>query len=404
MVPSNFVLNLAAGKTFRSTMAAQHFDTSAAILYALGSNGSGQLGIGRTDDVARPQRCLFRCLKPGNQHENIEGEGIPFKVKEIVAGGNHTLLLTFDGRIFTAGKISPGEDGVSAEFQERQIYIDATSGPGIVSHIAATWEASFFVVDGNSVYVCGSGAKGELGLGKDVVEAKRLTKVLDVADKVGDTALGRDQNNEIVAISACMSHAVVFTSDGRVFGWGSCRKGQLGDEAKPDKALWRPRRIDVGLPFRPEKVVVGRDYTVFLRTGKTPLIWGSMKDFDERVLQYSLQAGDIVVSGWSSIHILSSAHVISTGKNHRGQLPPADLPPLRALAAGSEHCIGLAHDGQIVAWGWGEHGNCGEKLDLTGYVADQWNAIPLPWIDGGIHVRTVAAGCATSFVVCERDT
>jgi protein ATS1 len=383
-------------------MAAQHFDRSAVVLYALGSNGSGQLGIGCTDDVARPQRCSFRCLKPGNRQKDIGGREIPFKVKEIVAGGNHTLLLTVDGRVFTAGEIGASEDGLSAEFQERRLDIDATSGPSIVSHIAATWEASFFVVGGNSVYVCGSGAKGELGLGKDVVETKRLTKVLDVAETMGDIALGQDQNNEIVAISACMSHVVVLVSDGRVFGWGSCRKGQLGDELKPDKVLWQPRRIDVGLSFRPEKVVVGREYTVFLSAGERPLICGTMKGFDERVLQHSLQDGDVVVSGWSSIHILSSAGVISTGKNHYGQLSPANLPPLRLLAAGSEHCIGLTQDGQTVAWGWGEHGNCGETLEE--YVADQWNVIPLPSIDGGIRVRTVAAGCATSFVVCERDT
>jgi hypothetical protein len=130
--------------------------------------------------------------------------------------------------------------------------------------------------------------------------------------------------------------------------------------------------------------------------------WLGSDDFDW-VLGYD----DAVVSGWTSVHVLkgpaSQGRVESVGKNNHGQFAPENLPPLRALAAGSEHCVAITKDNQVVAWGWGEHGNCGEKIDERGNVSRRWNVISLPDIDGGFGVKSVAAGCATTFVVFGRD-
>jgi protein ATS1 len=108
--------------------------------------------------------------------------------------------------------------------------------------------------------------------------------------------------------------------------------------------------------------------------------------------------------GWSSVHHVKSldgaTEVRSIGKNDRGQLAPSVLRPLRALAAGSEHCIGIDYAGQLIAWGWGEHGNCGEQVDDRGTVSGRYNVIPVASSEDGIVVEGVAAGCATSFVIC----
>lgn len=384
---------------------------AAPVVYALGSNGAGQLGIGHNEDVNQPEKCIFRlyggdlsdAVEAGNQNAGARGR---CEVQKIVAGGNHTLLLTTDGRLFVAGKASGIGEADSRTVFEEQTHIlghalgESGDRSGRITNVAATWEASFVVLDNKIVCGWGAGGKGELGLGPDVHRVSEIKKVFEADSNDGVEA-------EIVAIAACVAHVVVLLSDGRVFGWGRCRKGQFGEEFKKEKVLWSPtridRRVDVvgGLPFTPESVALGREYTVLVRAGEKPLVWGERKFFREEDLERTVKIGETVVSGWSSIHTLSSPlppkSVRSMGKNDHGQLAPANIPKLRALAAGSEHCIALTTDNQILAWGWGEHGNCGEDLDQRRTVVERWSVISLPRLE---ILTDVAAGCATSFLIC----
>ncbi|KAL2396907.1 hypothetical protein ABEF93_004631 [Exophiala dermatitidis] len=533
------------------------------IVYALGSNGSGQLGIGHEEDTARLERCVSASAtamsRTGSTSPRItntttvrtssrlttdvQTSGVK-KIK-IVAGGNHTLLLTDHGRLFSAGKFGSGgglNDDTSAQFnlksgdgREALLRTTSPSTPspwssvfvqrdyefghdtrktvgtdGNSSHcglaaanittradtsatitdIAATWDASFVVVNHRAVFVSGSGLKGELGLGEGVERADCMTRVFDVdefdfgfgfgvrfgsgsttatstgtatatatstphddiksagqgsgsgsgsgfttghrdSDPNGDASQNSppDQIESqpgiyIRAIAASMAHVVLLLSNGLVLGWGSCRKGQLGEQVKTRKNLWTPTLVgtpDDGwiqdddndgnnggsnslprLPWAPTDLAIGRDYTILLRTGEKPLVWGDIKSLDDESLSVPLQEGDQLVSSWSSVHRFShlKGSVHSTGRNHRGQLAPAGLPKIRQLAAGSEHCIALTADGQVVAWGWGEHGNCGPEIDTRGDVAGRWNVITPPQdLDQELVVESVAAGCATSFVI-----
>jgi protein ATS1 len=324
-------------------------------------------------------------------------------VRKIVAGGNHTLVLMEDGRVFRAGGSGASDENLMVEFEQQNLDVgDREDGSELcrVTDVAATWEASFYVVNRSKVFVQGSGGKGELGLGDGVVATEKVTRVFDV-DCLDDCLEEQDANIEIVDIAACVSHVVVLLSDGRVLGWGTCRKGELGEQYKDKKVLWEPTRVGAESTFNPERVVVGRQYTVCLRGGEKPLVWGEAEKQNEELFDLPLHAGDTVVSGWGAIHILSSGQVRSVGKNHRGQLAPEQLPTILALAAGSEHCVALTESNQVIAWGWGEHGNCGEEIDQKGNVVGRWNVISMPHPDDGWHITAVAAGCATSFVVCE---
>ncbi|KAJ5604736.1 Regulator of chromosome condensation RCC1 [Penicillium lagena] len=75
-------------------------------LFALGSNGSGQLGIGHTEDVSSPTECVFETSEqyhdPLDENDNII---------RVVAGGNHTLLLTAKGGVWAAGWNGDGRCG-----------------------------------------------------------------------------------------------------------------------------------------------------------------------------------------------------------------------------------------------------------------------------------------------------
>lgn len=374
-------------------------------LFTLGSNGSGQLGIGHTDDVSSPQPCVF---------DNLSGRGLASEgnIVKVVAGGNHTLMLFASGAVFAAGSNEFGQCGLPASIVQTSIYRRvklyselSTSEAEVVlfNDISATWEASFFIA-GDRIHVRGQGLKGELGLGESVGQTDDKTDAILLLGTLGDSGKTKE-------IKSSMSHTVVLIEGGQLLGWGAGRKGQLGQESKQEKIVWKPRKID--MPLDAAKIAVGRDFT-FVTGEKDRWHWllGENKyeseylpDLKSFVISNGEGTYDLTAS-WSNIYALthSDHRLKGWGRNDRGQLPPKHLPKLKTVAAGSEHCVGLTMDGEVVAWGWGEHGNCGPDTDAQANVAgDRWNVLPISLSDTE-EVTGVGAGCATSFIIVGEKT
>ncbi|TKA32018.1 hypothetical protein B0A50_01264 [Salinomyces thailandicus] len=360
------------------------------MLYAFGSNGSGQLGVGHKNDVCDPQAI------------RLEACGSDFMIKQIAAGGNHTLYLSTDGRVAVAGSNSCGQCGPHA-----QVCDDATgwstalpvvlpsqealgtneSKPVIIEQVAATWSASILLTHTGGILVAGEGLSGELGLGHNVGRSTTLQYIPHFPPEC----------RRVVQITACMAHVIAVLDNGDVYGWGKGSKGQLGD---PTGDIWSPRKIQ-GITSPAVRAVCGKDFTCLIgdqETGKLTVLGMKTRD------RFGLLSGkpatvpnwkDIVAS-WGSVYIvLQNGALISFGRNDHGQLGP-ELPDIKALAAGSEHCLAISTAGGVLAWGWGEHGNCGEPTDANGDVKARWNEMQLP---NGQKPSAIAAGCATSFVV-----
>ncbi|TKA49607.1 hypothetical protein B0A54_00275 [Friedmanniomyces endolithicus] len=326
-------------------------------LFAFGSNGSAQLGLGHNDDTTRP-----------------EPSGVSLSsIREVAAGGNHSLVLGNDGTVE-----SHGMDGHDDRF--------GTCGLRRISQVSATWTASILLSDEGTVLTCGEGPSGELGLGVETLQAARLREVPDFPP------IGA----KVVQIASGVSHTVTVLSNGELWGWGKGRQGQLGE---PAGIIWSPRQVR-DLPFRVVKAVCGKDFTCVFGdrdNGYVHLIGLNQRD------RFNLVAGmPLAISGWkngaaswSNVYVLKDdGELLGFGRNDHGQLPPPGLPPIEAVAAGSEHCIALTKSGKVLAWGWGEHGNCGEPTDANGDVKGRWNEIGVAGT-----IKGVFAGCATSFVV-----
>ncbi|KAI4733155.1 RCC1/BLIP-II protein [Aureobasidium sp. EXF-12298] len=319
-------------------------------VYALGSNGSCQLGVGHEDDLSAPSL--------------VEIERLDASVKAIKAGGNHTLILTKSGTVYVTGENSDGRCAISTV---ASISSFAPSSLPKMDFIAATWDASIFA-SAHAVYVCGSGAKGELGLG---------------------------QGTYVIDLAACMGHVVVVLSNGQVFGWGNGLHGQLGS---PLSVVWQPRRLD-GISFPVSRAVCGKDFTCVVgdpASGQLQLLGLEKRDrFNIKSnTPHILQNWTDVQATWGSVYVLlSDNRLVAWGRDDHGQLPPADLP-VTAMAAGSEHMLVLTTSGKVLAWGWGEHGNCGLPTDEQRDVKGRWNELD---VDG--TVQHIGAGCATSWII-----
>ncbi|QIW95692.1 hypothetical protein AMS68_001210 [Peltaster fructicola] len=342
------------------------------MLYAFGSNGAGQLGIGHTEDVSAPE--LVICA------DNPQAT-----VKKIAAGGNHTLILYQDATVRASGNNEDGRIGLQEPciFMRPELVIlhEATSPIREFYDIAATWSASYFVaMDRRTIHVCGTGEHGELGLGSGVTAASQPRTI-----KFPDT---------IENIAACLSHAVVVLTNGEVWGWGQGRKGQLGE---PNEEWWTPRRISK-LSFPAVKALCGAYFTCILASnedGRISVLGSSVRDrFGLRSgIPASVLGWTDAAAAWGSMFVLRGSELVAWGRNDRGQLPPPGIPSIKKIAAGSEHWLVLTTDSQVLSGGWGEHGNCGEPTDNRGVVHGRWNVV-----FSGKTVEHIFAGCATSFL------
>lgn len=370
------------------------------VVFALGSNGSGQLGIGHKEDVSVPKQVLI-------PDDNDDGAST---ITKIAAGGNHTLLLTSSGKLHWAGDPSTGACGKVTTGDTPQFRpVDLTPITSAkVGLIAATWEATIITTlspstnQNTQVYTFGAGLKGELGLGPFLFRTPTPTLVSNFPPP--DTS--------IVDLSASMSHAVAVLSDGSAWGWGAARKGQLGAAAAPDNngqpIVQEPRKFE-GVPFKVVRAVCGREFTCLFgdSEGGDILVLGSDK---WSVKSKAPTAGEItgwkdVGAGWSNVFVLKAdGSVLSWGKDDHGQLAPAELPRATRIAAGSEHTLALSEEGDVIAWGWGEHGNCGPMADEggDGKGKGRGNVIASSkYIPPGAKITAIGAGCATSWVAIE---
>lgn len=343
------------------------------VLLALGSNGSGQLGLGHVEDVQHPTR-----------HE-IPNTILKHKPVSIRAGGNHTLILAVDGALYLSGQATETEDcplPTIAKLGQQTILIAEN-----VRLCSATWEASIYVVD-NAIYTYGRGDKGELGR-TDITEPR--VNLLGIADQTG-------HQPRIVDIASGVQHVVVVHEDGQVWGWGNGRKGQLGKDAANVEG--QPRRIEE-IDFKVVRAVCGREFTFLVgepAEGRF-VILGSDKWNVKSDAPAHIRGWKAIGACWSSVSVLfASGKVESWGRNDHGQLAPDGLPPINELACGSEHSLALTSEGQILAWGWGEHGNCGPDLDRNYDVKGRWSGLIVHNSQNPPMSTFVGAGCATSWI------
>jgi protein ATS1 len=363
-------------------------------IYAIGSNGSGQLGIGHKEDVSVPKEVLFdTSYTPTSEH-----------VSQIVAGGNHTLLL-IAGQLYCSGDYSSGACGLQSDqpqstphFQKALLAIENSSNENEskVDFCAASWEASFIVKHDShgfamQLYSLGTGNKGELGLGEMIFRSPKPQLIKDFPP----------QDTQIIDLAASVGHIVAVLSNGDVYGWGNGRKGQLGH---PDAIVYSPRKIS-GIDFKVVKAVCGREFTYLLskpEDGKHIVLGRDKWDIRSSAPPILKQWKQVAAS-WGSIFVLlDNGAMLSWGRDDHGQLAPPNLPELKQIAIGSEHALGYTALGEVLAWGWGEHGNCGPNT-TNGNVKGRWNVIASSkYLPPESEIMSIASGCATSWICIDQ--
>ena len=204
-----------------------------------------------------------------------------------------------------------------------------------------------------ALFTWGDGSHGKLGLGttQSVGEPSRVDSF--------------PRSSTIAKVSCGADHTMALTHDGVLYTWGGCTWGQCGHAALASTLSGShcplPRRIDLFSPPPPSP---------------------SSPAHEEKTLPLPLIVTDIAAGGWHSMAVVAGGGLFAWGRGQEGQCgmgdgytctTPVQNPYFPGEGAGAGlgtgaigqvvcgwyHTLVLTREGNILAWGLNQHGQCG---------------------------------------------
>jgi hypothetical protein len=100
------------------------------------------------------------------------------------------------------------------------------------------------------------------------------------------------------------------------------------------------------------------------------VVWGYNYSGECDVPQPNTDFVAIAAGSNHSLGLKQNGSIVAWGYNYSGQCDvPSPNTGFKAIAAGSDHSLGLKTDGSIVAWGWNRFGQCDVPAPNTGFKA-----------------------------------
>ncbi|KAF2292815.1 hypothetical protein GH714_029165 [Hevea brasiliensis] len=331
--------------------------TSKGVVYSFGSNSSGQLGHGTTEEEWRPR-----------QIRSLQG----IRIIQAAAGPGRTMLISDAGQVYAFGKDSFGEAEYGVQgtklvttpqlveslknifvvqaaignfftavlSREGRVYTFSWGSDGKLGHqtepndvephpllgalenipvvqIAAGYCYLLALAcqpSGMSVYSVGCGLGGKLGHGSRTDEKyPRLVEQFQLL------------NLQPMVVAAGAWHAAVVGRDGRVCTWGWGRYGCLGHGNEECESV--PKVVEALSKVKAVHVATG-DYTTFVVSDEgdgnrhanvlSPELVTSLKEVNERVVQISLT--NSIYWNAHTFALTESGKLYAFGAGDKGQL------------------------------------------------------------------------------------
>ncbi len=311
-------------------------------LWAWGRDHKGQLGNG---------------LPSTSQHSPVK-VGLDSNWVSISAGEAHSLGIRSDSTLWAWGSDQEGQlgDGGSSMDQTAPVQVGAFTDWIAVS---AGTNHSLGIRADSSLWAWGDEFSGRLGNGSTTGNQYSPVKIGSATDWI--------------AISAGSSASYGIRADGSLWAWGSNVAGQLGIGAGPDQAS----PVQVGSDLNWVAVAGGENHCLALKANGTLWAWG--KDFfsdgylglgttTSAPMPQQVGSGTqwvgIAASRGHSLGLQADGSLWAWGSNDSGLLglgsstSNANMPTKvgsdtdwAAIAAGSNHSLGLQSDGTRWAWG-----------------------------------------------------
>ncbi|GLU06133.1 hypothetical protein SLE2022_231900 [Rubroshorea leprosula] len=357
--------------------------TSKGVVYSFGSNSSGQLGHGNTEEDWRPQ--AIRSLQE-------------IRIIQAAAGAGRTMLISDAGKVYAFGKDSFGEIeyGVQgSKLVTTPQLVESLKGIFVVQAAIGNFFTAVLSREGR-VYTFSWGDDGRLG---------HSTEPNDVEPH---PLLGALENIQVVQIAAgyCYLLCLACELDGRmsVYSVGCGLGGKLGHGSRTDEKY--PRRIEQfqNMNLQPMVVAAGAWHAAVVGRDGRVCTWGwgrygclghgneecesvpKVVEALSKVKAIHVATGDyitFVVSDDGDVYSFGCGESASLGHNtatdgqgnrHANVLSPELVTSLKQLNERvvqisltnsiywNAHTLALTESGKLYAFGAGDKGQLGIEL------------------------------------------
>lgn len=288
-----------------------------------------------------------------------------------IAAGDHTMLLTKDGKIYVSGKNDAGQlgDGHYYDSEISDNHYNATTFKPVEKDgvkfrsVTATLYNSYAIASDGALYAWGQNAYGQLGL----VSVGTYSGIY-TPTKVDDAkwAVVKGRSTTIVGIH----------TDGTLWAWGDNSQNQVNSSTTT--IFTTPQQVGEDTDWT--QVQAGLKMSAALKADGTLWTWGNneesalgravegktdgkpMKAFD-KVLSYSVGdmhvlviKDDYTLWGWGyNLH-----GELANGTNRNIDTPTQiGTAQWQTVAAGFYHSVGVQIDGSVWSWGFNRYGQLG---------------------------------------------
>lgn len=386
-------------------------------VWAWGANNYGQLGVdSRCEQIDSPKKI------------SLPSECTIINVCQIAGGGGHTLLVANSQRLYGTGWNNRGQLGLSNQHKDVETFVEVNfmenSKGKAINKIACGWDFSLILLSDGTVFGCGSNSFGQLGLKEeDIKNSDSFIQILALA------------GIKIVDIACGMRHSLFLDEGGNIYATGCGKKGQLGLGDKTKK-LFTPTKIPripsaysvhCGQHFSAVVVISGQTsfgeifmfgdnkYHQVSNLFESTIFEPTLKDLRKCVNKLTtIDDINVVSCGWTHVVVLlkgdseKKTKIVTWGRNNYGQLGSCsaknteeicvvELPEtVTTISSGYEHVLAVTEKGNIYAWGWNEHSNCG-----MGDPKENVNKAQMLPVASNKKILNCYAGSAHSFALLQ---
>jgi alpha-tubulin suppressor-like RCC1 family protein len=162
------------------------------LLFGFGKGTYGQCGYGVAEDTHTPKLVKFsrNCVayEQGNlsrinmnddSQTNVKDYKSPIVIKDIKCGGEHTVVLSSNGKVYSFGHGYTGQLGLGNNKNYERPTIVKSLIKKTVNQIAAGWSHSIVLTSQGFVYVAGCGKYGELYMLLNLEDCQ-ITKIVEL--------------------------------------------------------------------------------------------------------------------------------------------------------------------------------------------------------------------------------
>ena len=184
------------------------------------------------------------------------------RIKSVVCGGSHSLILSEKGEMYSWGDCTNGELGQGKNLDVRFYVnsvtpkkIEALFGKNIVRISAGENHSIVIAKDEKGeeeIWSWGCNKDGQCGVG-------------DFENRLAPGKVKKSWKGETKGVSCGKSHSLFLTKENEVYGCGETKNGAFGDKRKEEKRVNVPMKVELGMEIKEgTEVVAGNNVSAIL--------------------------------------------------------------------------------------------------------------------------------------------